>query len=62
MVKPALPYLDIIADAAALAPDHLLACPRVLPGQRRVRDGMRRPGRRRVRPPRDGVRDEREYG
>jgi porphobilinogen synthase len=26
MVKPALPYLDIIADAAALAPDHPLAC------------------------------------
>ena len=26
MVKPALPYLDIIADAAELAPDHPLAC------------------------------------
>ena len=26
MVKPALPYLDIIADAASLAPDHPLAC------------------------------------
>lgn len=26
MVKPALPYLDIIQDAAALAPDHPLAC------------------------------------
>ena len=26
MVKPALPYLDIIADAAQLAPDHPLAC------------------------------------
>ena len=26
MVKPALPYLDIIADAAELAADHPLAC------------------------------------
>lgn len=26
MVKPSLPYLDIIADAARLAPDHPLAC------------------------------------
>lgn len=26
MVKPAMPYLDIIADAAELAPDHPLAC------------------------------------
>ncbi|KAG0707344.1 hypothetical protein DFH29DRAFT_896964 [Suillus ampliporus] len=26
MVKPALPYLDIISDAAQLAPDHPLAC------------------------------------
>ncbi|KZT19081.1 tetrapyrrole biosynthesis, porphobilinogen synthase [Neolentinus lepideus HHB14362 ss-1] len=26
MVKPALPYLDVIADAAQLAPDHPLAC------------------------------------
>ncbi|OAX44089.1 tetrapyrrole biosynthesis, porphobilinogen synthase [Rhizopogon vinicolor AM-OR11-026] len=26
MVKPALPYLDIISDAAELAPDHPLAC------------------------------------
>ncbi|KAF9024834.1 tetrapyrrole biosynthesis, porphobilinogen synthase, partial [Hymenopellis radicata] len=26
MVKPALPYLDIIADAAQLTPDHPLAC------------------------------------
>lgn len=26
MVKPAMPYLDIIADAARLAPDHPLAC------------------------------------
>ncbi|KAF9012464.1 hypothetical protein BDQ17DRAFT_1343949 [Cyathus striatus] len=26
MVKPALPYLDIIADAAELAPNHPLAC------------------------------------
>lgn len=26
MVKPALPYLDIIQDAAVLAPDHPLAC------------------------------------
>lgn len=26
MVKPALPYLDIIADAAQLASDHPLAC------------------------------------
>ena len=26
MVKPALPYLDVIADAAELAPDHPLAC------------------------------------
>lgn len=25
MVKPALPYLDILADAAQLAPDHPLA-------------------------------------
>ena len=26
MVKPALPYLDIIQDAAQLVPDHPLAC------------------------------------
>ncbi len=26
MIKPALPYLDIIADAAQLAPNHPLAC------------------------------------
>ena len=26
MVKPALPYLDVIADASALAPDHPIAC------------------------------------
>jgi len=26
MVKPALPYLDILADAARIAPDHPLAC------------------------------------
>jgi len=26
MVKPALPYLDIIADAAQLTPDHPIAC------------------------------------
>jgi porphobilinogen synthase len=26
MVKPSLPYLDIIADAAQLAPDHPIAC------------------------------------
>lgn len=26
MVKPALPYLDIIAEAATIAPDHPLAC------------------------------------
>jgi porphobilinogen synthase len=26
MVKPALPYLDILASAAELAPDHPLAC------------------------------------
>jgi porphobilinogen synthase len=26
MVKPALPYLDIIADAAQIAADHPLAC------------------------------------
>lgn len=26
MVKPALPYLDIIADAAQLAADHPIAC------------------------------------
>jgi porphobilinogen synthase len=26
MVKPALPYLDIIADATRIAPDHPLAC------------------------------------
>ena len=26
MVKPALPYLDIIADAAELARDHPIAC------------------------------------
>lgn len=26
MVKPALPYVDIIADAAQIAPDHPLAC------------------------------------
>lgn len=26
MVKPALPYLDILSDAAQLTPDHPLAC------------------------------------
>lgn len=26
MVKPALPYLDVIADAAELAPDYPIAC------------------------------------
>lgn len=26
MVKPALPYLDILADAQRLAPSHPLAC------------------------------------
>lgn len=26
MVKPSLPYLDIIADAAELTPDHPIAC------------------------------------
>lgn len=26
MVKPAMPYLDIIADAAQLTPDHPIAC------------------------------------
>lgn len=26
MVKPALPYLDIIADVAQLTPDHPIAC------------------------------------
>jgi len=26
MVKPSLPYLDIIADAARIVPDHPLAC------------------------------------
>lgn len=26
MVKPALPYLDIISDARQIAPDHPLAC------------------------------------
>ena len=26
MVKPALPYLDVIQDARELAPDHPLAC------------------------------------
>jgi len=26
MVKPALPYLDVIADASELAPDHPIAC------------------------------------
>lgn len=26
MVKPSLPYLDVIADAAQLAPDHPIAC------------------------------------
>lgn len=26
MVKPSLPYLDIIASAAQLAPDHPIAC------------------------------------
>lgn len=26
MVKPALPYLDIIADGTELAPNHPLAC------------------------------------
>jgi porphobilinogen synthase len=26
MVKPALPYLDVISDASQLAPDHPIAC------------------------------------
>jgi len=26
MVKPAMPYLDVLADAAQIAPDHPLAC------------------------------------
>lgn len=26
MVKPALPYLDIISEASRIAPDHPLAC------------------------------------
>lgn len=26
MIKPAMPYLDIIADARSLAGDHVLAC------------------------------------
>jgi porphobilinogen synthase len=26
MVKPALPYLDIISDAAQITPDHPIAC------------------------------------
>ena len=26
MVKPAMPYLDIIADCASVAPDHPVAC------------------------------------
>jgi porphobilinogen synthase len=26
MVKPALPYLDVISDAAELTPDHPIAC------------------------------------
>ena len=26
MIKPALPYLDIIADAAQLCPNHPIAC------------------------------------
>ena len=26
MVKPAMPYLDVIADASQLAPDHPIAC------------------------------------
>lgn len=26
MVKPAMPYLDIISDAAQLTPDHPIAC------------------------------------
>jgi porphobilinogen synthase len=26
MVKPALPYLDIISEASHIAPDHPLAC------------------------------------
>ena len=26
MVKPAMPYLDIISDAAELTPDHPIAC------------------------------------
>jgi porphobilinogen synthase len=26
MIKPAMPYLDIISDASQLAPDHPLAC------------------------------------
>ena len=26
MVKPALPYLDVISDAAELMPDHPIAC------------------------------------
>lgn len=26
MIKPALPYLDIISEARSIAPDHPLAC------------------------------------
>jgi porphobilinogen synthase len=26
MIKPALPYLDIISDATQVAPDHTIAC------------------------------------
>lgn len=26
MVKPAMPYLDIVSDAAELMPDHPIAC------------------------------------
>jgi len=26
MVKPAMPYLDVISDAAELTPDHPIAC------------------------------------
>jgi porphobilinogen synthase len=26
MVKPAMPYLDVLADMAQIAPDHPLAC------------------------------------
>jgi porphobilinogen synthase len=31
MVKPALPYLDVLADAQRLAPSHPLACYQVSP-------------------------------